>query len=394
MLDIFKKFFDSREDAELLKSIESIEKMAKSGTIDPEVSVEKKGFFEKLFEHVEEAHAQNKTNIPFKISFLREDELIVKVKGLFAHLPLSLMAWQYPKRSYWNLIFPTLAGREFKCRITEATHIEGERPFHIVIDAAEHPFRKAELIENAEYTGIVLEKTEDEALVDMGSHFRWKYGSLPGYLPLADLAKPETFQSCEPGEQVKIRYLGCDERGHRFTSTGGINPKEWIGQIVWVQVCKSENLAPYFLVKGKYKGDLPVTKILYPVKKKKIRTLKNQWQNGDIINCRILEFHPKQGFILQWIDPEPDPIDWTSDDMIDYIGREVEVNVHVTKEEELYFLIEDKYPATFTARNRSNKKYELDEGDIIAARVCSIDLSESCFKIRWLNKDPDSPPDE
>jgi hypothetical protein len=113
-----------------------------------------------------------------------------------------------------------------------------------------------------------------------------------------------------------------------------------------------------------------------------------QWENGDIINCRVLEFRPKRScFIIQWIDPEPDPIIWTSDEMIDFIGEEVEVNVYRTEEDELRLLVENRYPATFTTRNRSNKKYELDDGDVIIARICSIDSNENCFKIRWLRKE-------
>ena len=387
MLDILKKLFNSEEDSELIKSVESIENLTKGKDSVLKTPVEKKDFFEMLFEQVQEVHAQNKT-VPFKIFFLKENEIVVKVKGLYSCLPIHRMAWQYPDLSYWRLIFPTLAGREFKCCVTEASYIEGDRPYRIVIDASAHPFLKAELIEGAEYTGIVLHKTEEEALVDMGSHFRWKYGSLRGYLPLADLSNPETFQSCEPGEQVKIQYKGSDERGLCFTSAAGIDVSEFIDQTVWVQVCKSGDTAPYFLVKGKYKADLPITKIIYPVKKKKVRRLRHQWQNGDIINCRVLEFHPKRGcFILQWIDPEPDPVIWTSDEMIDYIGREVEVNVYLSETEELCFLVENKYPATFTTRNRSNKIYEVDEGDVFTARICSIDLNDSCFKIRWLKKE-------
>ena len=257
--------------------------------------------------------------------FLNNEELIVKVKGLFAHLSLQQMAWRYPHLAYWKLIFPTLVGREFKCKITEAERREGER-FHIVIDASEHPFRKAELIENAEYTGIVLQKNEEDARIDIGSHFRWKYGSLQGFLPLAALAEPETFHPCEPGDSIKIKYTGNDDRGLLFTSVDAIDlAAEFVGKVVWVQVGKSENMAPYFMVKGKYKGDLPINKLFYPTKKKKLQKLRNQWENGDIINCEIVDFKPHRGLILKWIDDDPEEIDWSSDEMIDYIGREVAV---------------------------------------------------------------------
>jgi hypothetical protein len=373
MFDKIKKFFSSpEEDTDSVESIENVE------------NTENKDFFGTLFEKVLEDQAQDKQT-PFKIFYLKETELLVKVRGLYAHLPLDLMAWRYPHRSYWERIFPTLAGKEFKCKITEASRVE-DQPFNIHADASMHTFRKVELIDNAEYTGIILDKTEDDVLIDIGSHFRWKYGSLQGFLPLAELADPESFQRCEPGETIQIIYKGADENGLVFANTAPLDlSAEFVGKIVWVQVCKTEDTAPYFLVKGRYKADLPITKLIYPEKKKKVQRLRNEWANGDIINCEVLEFKPKRGLIIKWIDDSPEEIDWSSDKMIDYIGREVEINVSVAElDGATTFLVENKYPATLSARNRSNKKYHLSDGEVITARICSIDLNNECFKIRWM----------
>ena len=371
MIDLLKNLFGSGKDTFAVESAD---------TTNQE---KQRSFFEKLFAQVADAKEMDK-RIPFKIFFLNENDLIVKVKGLYALLPLQQMAWHYPDRAYWKHIFPTLAGREFKCQVMEAERIENER-FHIVVDASAHIFREAELIENAEYTGIILQITEDETLIDIGVHFHWKFGSLSGLLPSGELINPETFHPYEPGDKITIEYKGRDERGFKFDVAETIDlAAEFVGQTVWVQIGRKDETAPYYMVKGKYKADLPITKLIYPKKKRKVQKLRNQWKNGDIINCEVLEFKPNRGLIIKWIDEDPDEFDWSSDDMIDYIGRQVPVHVYWSDDEELEFYVENKYPATLTTRNRSNKKYELYEGQIITGRICSIDLNEGCFKIRWL----------
>ena len=371
MIDLLKNFFGSGKDTAVVENAE-------------ETNQEKqKIFFEKLFAQVEEAKEMDK-RIPFKIFFQNENDLIVKVKGLYALLSLQQMAWHYPNRAYWKHIFPTLAGREFKCKVIEAERIENER-FHIVVDASVHIFKEMELIENAEYTGIILQITEYETLIDIGVHFHWKFGSLSGFLPLVNLINPETNQPYEPGDKITIEYKGRDERGLLFAEVEAIDlAAEFVGKTVWVQIGKKDDTAPYYMVKGKYKADLPITKLIYPKKKRKVQKLRNQWQNGDIINCEVLEFKPKRGLIIKWIDEDPEEFDWSSDDMIDYIGRQVPVHAYWSDEDTLEFFVENKYPATLTTRNRSNKKYELPDGQVITGRICSIDLNEGCFKFRWI----------
>jgi hypothetical protein len=374
MFDKIKKLFSSSDDSNIVENIEAVETVKET---------EPKDFFEMLFEKVLAAQELDKP-LPCKIFYLREDELTVKVNGLYACLPLNRMPWSYPDTAYWKYIFPGLAGKEFKCRITEASRDENQR-FNIHVDASNHSFRKMELMEDAEYTGIVLDKTDNEVRIDIGVHFRWKYGSLTGFLPLSDLADPATAQRCAPGEEIRINYKGSNEKGLVFAKTAPVDlSAEFVGKIVWVQICKSEDTAPYYLVKGKYKADLPINKLIYPKKKKKVQKLRGQWINGDIINCEVLDFKPNRGLILKWIDDGPEEFEWTSDEMIDYIGREVEVNVFVSEDDETSFLVQNKYPATLSARTRSAKKDALSDGDIITCRICSIDLNNECFKIRWL----------
>ena len=341
-----------------------------------------RSFFEKLFGQVEKAKEQDEKAV-FKIFYLNEDALTVKVKGLFSRLPLQKMAWQYPDPEYWKVIFPTLQGIEFKCKVTEAERREDER-FYIVVDASAHTFREAELIENAEYTGIVLQRTEEELSVDLGCHFRWKYGSLCGFLPLDDLDTPETFQSCSPGDKITVEYRGKGDRGLQFASTQVVDLTKYIGETVWVQVVKGENTAPYFMVEGKYRADLPITKTHYPTRKRKVQKLRNIWENGDILQCEVIDFSQKRGLIIKWIDDEPEELDWGSEEMMNYVGQKVAVYVTWSENGELQFLIDNKYPATLYGRNRSNKKRGLIDGQIITARVRSVDKENKCFKIEWV----------
>jgi len=151
-----------------------------------------------------------------------------------------------------------------------------------------------------------------------------------------------------------------------------------------VQVVKGENTAPYFMVEGKYRADLPITKTHYPTRKRKVQKLRNIWENGDILQCEVIDFSLKRGLIIKWIDDEPEELNWDSEEMTNYIGQKVAVYVSWSENDELQFLIDNKYPATLYGRNRSNKKRELLDGQIITARVRSIDKENKCFKIEWV----------
>ncbi|MCL2510583.1 MAG: hypothetical protein FWF09_00870 [Bacteroidales bacterium] len=384
MIDLIKKLYDWENNPDLIKNIEDF---TDGEIIEQFEKKDKVSFFERLFQMVEAAKEQEK-KIPFRVFFLNSEALvlIVKVKGLYAQLPLQKMAWSYPDMEYWKLIFPTLQGVEFKCNVIEAEPAQETDRFHIVVDASTHVFNMIELIEDAEYTGIVLHKTEDEVLIDIGFHFKWKRGSLCGYLPTEELSQPETFQSCQPGDKITVEYKGKDDRGLMFVAPKVIDPvEEYIGKITWVQVVRGENTMPYFMIEGKYKGDLPVTKTHYPTKKKKVRKLREQWENGDIIQCEILEYKPHRGFIIKWIDDEPDEINWKSDELTAYVGQKVPVYVYWTDEDELSFLVENQYPATLSGRDRSSRKEHLVDGQVITAHIRSIDLENKCFKIRWVS---------
>jgi hypothetical protein len=113
--------------------------------------------------------------------------------------------------------------------------------------------------------------------------------------------------------------------------------------------------------------------------------LREQWENGDIIQCEILEYKPHRGFIIKWIDDEPDEINWKSDELTAYVGQKVPVYVYWTDEDELSFLVENQYPATLSGRDRSSRKEHLVDGQVITAHIRSIDLENKCFKIRWVS---------
>jgi len=376
---------ESLDTLDTLENYDKFENLSDSEFIAKMEAKEKVDFFTRLFRQIEEVKAQDK-KIPFKIFYLNEDVLVVKVKGLYARLPLQQMAWSYPDMEYWKLVFPTLMGVEFKCKITEALAPEeaGNR-FEIAVDASMHIFHPSELMEGAEYEGIVLQRTEDELLIDIGVQFRWKHGSLCGHLSLEELGSPETFQSCQPGDKITIEYRGSDERGLLFAAVQSIDPvEEYVGKTTWVQIGKGDGTAPYYMVEGKYKGDLPITKTHYPTKKRKLQKLRNTWENGDIIQCEIMEYKPHRGFIIKWIDDEPDELDWKSEEMTAYVGQKVPVYVYWTDEDELRFLVENQFPATLSGRDRSSRKEHLLDGQVITALIRSIDLEQKCFKIRWV----------
>jgi hypothetical protein len=378
MLDILKKIFGSSENSENKDVEEKIEELKTTGELKDE------DFYAYLFSQIVEACNLEKS-IPFKVCNIKEEGFLIKVKGLFSLLPFHLMPWQYPDTAYWKIIAPALLGKEFKCKVIEASQQEGQ-PFFIRVDATVHPFRQASLVEHAEYSAIILQRSEKEALVDLGVHFRWKFGSLTARLPVQDTADPETAQRYEPGQTIKVQYLSTNEEGLRVEEAGLIDLYEkYSGRIVWVQVSKIADTAPCFLVEGKYKADMPVTKTVYPENKRKVQKLKNQLVDGDIINCEVLDFKSHRGLIVKCVEDSCKPdVNWTSYTMMDYIGREVLVFVH-QEEDDLVFMVEDRYPAKVLARSRSKKKEQLSDGEIIRCWVSSIDVEEQCFRIRLIN---------
>ncbi|MDR3217815.1 MAG: hypothetical protein LBU22_02380 [Dysgonamonadaceae bacterium] len=378
MLGFFKKKIHNGADNEIdTVSEEEIIDGNGENLVEDEKPIDR---LEILFKYIENVHAEDKT-VECKIAFFKDGLFLARIRKIYCDLPLHLMPWEYGDEEYWRIIAPSLCGKVFKCKVTEVTRLENKR-IQVQIDASEHEFREVELVENAEYTGILLQKLPDGLLIDIGVQFYWKYGPLAGIIYASDFESPELFDACEAGQTINVRYLGEGENFYRFAPLSPDEPySEYIGRIVWVRVCKSGDAAMGYLVENKYKAALPVTKAVYPDGKRILRKMRNEWKDGDIINCEVVDFKPKKGFILKFADTESlDENSWITDEIIDYIGKKVDVYVH-KENGKTKLLIDDKYPAIMTGKY-VEKLHELYDGDIIECKVGSVDIYKRFFRIK------------
>ena len=375
MLDIVKKLLN-------VKNIEDISEKWLESNSEPEPPVEmtQEEVYEMLFQALEKAQAENR-NVHFRLYKYLDTNLLVKANGLFAYLPFELAPWHYPHSEYWKYVVPTAMGARFRCKVLETSR-ETEPHFSIRVDASNSIVHQAELTEGAEYQGLVLDTMDNRFLVDIGLHFRWKYGGMIGYMPF-----PQTIETdLNPGNKIKVKYIGKNDRDLQFAPMEDVDFTSYIGRTVWVQACRSEGTAPYFMVEGKYRAEMPVTRTIYPEKKRKMQRLKGQWLNGDIINCEVIDYQPHRGLIVKCIDDAwLFEINWCSDEMIDYIGREVPVHVHKSEEEGISYLIDNLYTAKFPTGVKTRNTDKLNDGDVITCKVYSIDVKGEFFRVRWLD---------
>jgi ribosomal protein S1 len=342
---------------------------------------DKNEWLEPLFENIESACFENKT-FRFKICSLKPCGFVVKVGGLFAFLPFKFMPWQYQQSAHWNIISPTLEGKLFYCKILEATKIE-EQKFRILIDASIHLFREIKLQENLRYTGIILQKFGQGITVDIGCHFDWEYGTLKGFVPVEKFADLKTFQDCEPGQMIDVMYVENTLKGIKFAEAGYADLySEYVGKMVWVKVYRAEDASLKFRLEDKYDAILPILPSIYsPQMQKQVQRRREGWRDGDIIDCEVLHFNPPKGFAIKWIkNNSPGEIDWYSEEMEKFIGKEIVAEVYKL-DEQITFLVENKYPAVLS--NTHCRKHNISDGDTIICQIRSIDYSNQFFRAKW-----------
>ncbi|MDR1682577.1 MAG: hypothetical protein LBS25_04210 [Candidatus Symbiothrix sp.] len=374
MLDVVKKLLS-------VKNIEDISEkwLEPDPEQAPPVEMTQEEVYEMLFQKLEKAQAENK-NVYFRLYKYLDTNLLIKAKGLLAHLPFDLAPWHYPHSEYWKYVVPTAMGARYHCKVLETSR-ETNPHFTIRVDASHAIVHEAALTEDAEYQGLVLDTIDKQFVVDIGLHFRWKYGGMTGYMPL-----PETIETTiQHGDKIKVKYIGKNDHGLQFAPMEEVDFTSYIGKPVWVQTYRSGGTVPYFMVEGKYRAEMPVTRTIYPEKKRKMQRLKGQWLNGDIINCEVIDYQPHRGLIVKCIDDAwLFEINWCSDEMIDYIGKEVPVHVHKSEEEGTSYLIDNLYTAKFPTGVKTRNLDKLNDGDVITCKVYSIDVNQQFFRVRWI----------
>jgi ribosomal protein S1 len=276
---------------------------------------DKKEWLEHLFSVAETIWTEEKS-VHFRIVGQVKSGFLVKTVGLFAILPFRFMPWQYPSPEYWEVVFPTLEGKIFYCKIVNMEETEN-RKMRICIDATIHRFEEISLENGVKYTGVVLQKYESGMIVDIGCHFDWRCGSLTGYLSAKKVYGAKSYADYKVGDIVEVVYSGCNKKGLLFAGTD-FNDfyLKYVGKTVWAKVCKDENALYSFLIEGEHHAHLPIQKTIYPQKRNLVKRMRQQWKDGDIIDCEILDFNVRKGFIIKWIESDQRKKEKNKDEII------------------------------------------------------------------------------
>lgn len=118
-----------------------------------------------------EAHLSNETII-FTITALKKTGFQVKVKGIFAFVPFSLMPFKFSP-PLWDVIKNELIGQKFFGKIIIAEIINNR----FIVDASVTEFEAFNLIDGATYKAIILKKASKHIIVEIGHRYNWQFGS-------------------------------------------------------------------------------------------------------------------------------------------------------------------------------------------------------------------------
>lgn len=115
----------------------------------------------------------------FKITKIKKSGFEVKVKGIFAFVPFSLMPWKY-YANLWYLIEKELIDYKFFAKISEIDIVQNR----IILDARITEFDEFYLQDGNIYKAIIIKKSRNYVIVELGHRYNWNYGSQAFYVSL------------------------------------------------------------------------------------------------------------------------------------------------------------------------------------------------------------------
>lgn len=266
---------------------------------------EKKEWLDKLVENVENKRLEG-IIVPFKLTAIKDKGFVVKVSGLYGFITFDFMPWKYNDVESWFAVSPQLIDKTFFCKI----HQIKKDPLSIIINGQFNHFKKPELMVGEKYTGLIIKQTIYGVFVDVGYHFNWKCGSLVGLLHMTQFGFNQSISKWTLGDAIEITHLGLNKKGQLAFSqnaeildwNSGI-PQGLLGQIVWAEVVKKTGQKGIvFLVNGKYKGQISLSKKIYrPEYRTIINDARKTLNDGEIIHCEVTGFDEKNRLLgLKW----------------------------------------------------------------------------------------------
>ncbi len=235
--------------------------------------------------------------VPILILGAKRTGFHVKVNGLNSFLPYQCMPWQYHHLKSWRAIGPSLAGWVVYGKITKIDKDTGM----IFVSIADKVFEKPSLVFGKEYTGLVLEVKAFGVFIEIGHHFRWKYGTVKGLLPTSMLANHETLSDYKQGEEVRTHFFQDKGNGEPVLLCNVKEAIDWhhtrlsalVGQEVIAKVVRrSKSRGPIVQINKTYQGDLVVLAKMPPSKKQqtRIHNMLNALKQGETVLCKIIGY--------------------------------------------------------------------------------------------------------
>ena len=355
----------------------------KTGQENIATSTNKKEWLEPLIENIEIIKEQNLV-VPFKILETRKDHFLIKIQGLYAYAPFEYMPWRYLNATNWDAVLLSLKKKKFFGRVFQ---IERKPEYlRIYVDATVTRLKEAKLYLHENYEGIVIQKTLFGVFVDIGYHFDWECGSLVGLFHRSKFPDDASFEICESGHTLVVKYLGKNEKGLIFEKEGYVDLNAiYEGKTVRVKVYRDENGYLDFLVQGKYKAKMPIAKSIYGENQKAIQHTVTTWKGGEFIDCEVLNVNnSSETFILKYKFPE--------EHIINLVGKTVQVRVSKNTDDSLDLMTEDNYRVSMPVTNDiygekknaiKKAKQNLHHGEVIECKALNINR-KGALRVQWI----------
>ena len=355
----------------------------------------KKEWLYGLFDNIEQIKNFERI-VPFEIVDIKAGGFKVKTRGLFGFVPVRLMPWQYEKIENWEAIMFSLKESVFYGYVYRTEDSEDRQSKRVFVKADSVFLNKAELKRDEEYAGIVIQKIDYGVFVDIGHHFKWRCGSIVGFVHQSKFQYPESFHKCEMGHIVTISLIEKTEKGLSFKESKYVDLHEkYLGKTVQVTVYKDGQNDFEFWIDDKYPAKMPLWTSIYGQDLMLIKKALKLLPTGAIINGEVIDIKTNNTLIIK-MSSQNDALGKAElhiQELKAYSGKTVRARIVKKEYNEVSFLIDDKYNAVLPLNEAVYNKdlnaveqfiEKCSDGDCIDCLVTYVDYPSEVFTLKYL----------
>ena len=226
-----------------------------------------KAYLEELYDGLARLKAEDQW-VMFKIAEAGKTGFSIKVGGLFGFIAYQKMPWFYSDIKKWSIIAPYMVDCKFGGKIQRMSFDEDD--LFIAMDASASTIKTPELEVNQGYRCIVVYKTEQNLLVELGYNFDWKCGSIEAWVPKSSFYFQEEFNDLNVGESFYTLFHGFDQDGkiilghqwvHKDLKLGEL--EKLIGTVQPITIRRDTKHKYSFWYMGTYRCQMEITESIY-----------------------------------------------------------------------------------------------------------------------------------